>query len=469
MMSSSHIIGAGRHLYHFLTAGAVSVLALLVCGCQKVLPSQELTVDRSRPVGVESFLSGGQPSKGAGEVTTASLRSRSFGLFAWWTREDSYFSGISGGSLYLDNMRMTYEGSTPSGDRWSCSTESFWPLGCNLSFFAYAPYMDCGGPMLVLPNGDPGPLPRGTFTQAGDVSAQEDLCLAAPVYDRSAEAGDVPMVFSHALTKVSFYINIEGTPDEETDFVYRVESLAIRNVAGSNSFTFGNAPQGFRWDDLPRTDLGSRDTDYTLSRLEGELVDDTLIHVSDLTDETGFDRYVRVNGTSGGQLYLLPQPMAGVSTVEVVIYGYSVDGEGTLTHRTTLDPFVIRLPEETVWGAGDEVAYTATIDITRWDAIINFNATVAPWGALEHTPVVWDNGVYVTRHDSAFSLASVGSEFSCGDLGANPPVLYINGSATAVSEWTLVNESLLTAKVATGTFSFTLTDRLPVSVSFVED
>ena len=461
---------SSRFSFHFLCGGAVSFLAmLLLSGCEKAAPSPELSVDRRRPIGVESFVAVGPQSKGAGEMTTASLRSRSFGLFAWWTAAGSYFSGISNGSQYLDNMRMDYLESTVAGDRWVCSTESYWPLGCHLSFFAYAPYVDCAGPMLVFPNSAPGPLPHGTFTQESDVSAQEDLCLAAPVYDWSSDAGDVRMVFNHALTKVNFFINIEGTPDEETGFVYRVESLTLRNVVGSNSFTFGNSSLGFRWDDLPRADLSCREASYTLTRAAGELVDDTLLHVGDLTDETGFDRYVCVNGTSEGQLYLLPQPMTGVSTVQLDIYGYSVDGEGNLTHRTTLGPFLIRLPEETVWGAGDEVAYTATIDITRWDAIINFSATITPWGATEHAPVVWDNGVYVSRHDSAFSLASVGSEFSCGDLYNNPPVLYVNGSATAVSEWTLVSESLLTAKVATGTFSFALTDRLPASVSFVED
>ena len=444
------------------------LLCYVLGGCSKQW-NPALKVDGSRPIGVESYLANGIQSKGVGEVTTASLRSRSFGLFAWWTMEDMYFSGISSGSLYLDNMQMVFVGNTLAGDRWTCSTESYWPLGCNLSFFAYAPYMDCNGPMLSLPNGDAGPLPRGTFSQETSVSDMEDLCLAVPVYDRNSDAGDVPMVFNHALTKVSFYINIEGTPDEDTGFVYRVESLTLRNVVGRNSFTFGNSAQGFRWDDLPRTDLGSRDTDYTLSRLDGELVDDTLIHVSDLTDETGYDRFVRVNGTSEGQLYLLPQPMTGASTVEAVIYGYSVDGGGNLVHRTTLDTFTLRLPEETVWGPGDEVAYSATIDITRWDAIINFSASVIPWGAEELKPVIWDNGVYVTRSDMSFSLASVGSEWSCGDLANNPPVLYVNGNATAVSQWAMEGETVLTAKVATGTFRFILSEHVPVSVSFIED
>ena len=407
-------------------------------------------------------------TKGAGELTTATLRSSSFGLFAWWTSVGSYFSGIRDGSLYLDNMEMEYVESVIGGDRWRCSTPTYWPIGCNLTFFAYAPYMDCGGPVLELPNGDDSLLPRGTFTQKTAVREQVDFCLAPPVYDRSSSSGDVPVVLNHALSKVLFYLNIEGTPDEESNFVYRLESMTIDNIVGSNDFVYGNASEGFRWDNLPRTDLSSRTASYTLTRANGELVDDALIHVDNLTDETGFDRYTCVNGLSDGYLYLLPQPMTGSSTVTFIIYGYSVDG-GTWTHKTTLAAKVLTLPEETVWGIGNQIAYTATLDITRWDAIINFTATVQPWGSESLSPVIWDNAVYLTRSDLTFSIASVGSEWSCGDLVNNPPLVYVNGTATAVSSWTKVSESSLTAKVATGTFTFTLSAGVPVSVSFVED
>ena len=448
--------------------GAAVPLLIVACGlvlsCAKTPVLLEADIERS--IEVFSVMDGVSATKGAGEITTASLRSRSFGLFAWWTSSSTYFSGISVGSLYLDNMEMDFVESTISGDRWTCSTPTFWPIGCNLTFFAYAPYLDCDGAMLSLPNGESSLLPRGTFTQDTDVREQVDLCLAAPVYDRSSSAGDVPMAFTHALSKVLFYVNIEGTPDEEEDFVYRVESLSVNDVVGSNTFTYGNSNVGYRWDDIPRSDLASRDTDYFLTRANGELVDDILIHVDDLTSETSLDRYVCVNGTSDGYLYLLPQPMTGASTVEMVIYGYSVEG-GNLVHKTTLDPFVLRLPEETVWSQGSVVAYAATLDITRWDAIINFTATVTPWGAETIVPTVWDNAVYLTRSEDTFSIASVGTEWSCGDLLNNPPYLYINGVQTAVSQWTRVSETSLTAEVATGVFTFTLSSYIPVSVTFL--
>lgn len=450
-------------------AVALASCCALWCACLKQETPLALPMDTERTIESTVFWGAPASTKGAGEMTTASLRSESFGLFAWWNSNDSYFSGISDGSLYLENMEMEYVETVLGVDRWRCSTPTYWPLGCTLTFFAYAPYMDCDGPVLELPNGDDSLLPRGTFTQETAVRDQVDFCLAPPVYDRPSISGDVPVVFNHALSKVLFYLNIEGTPDEETGFVYRLESLTLDNLVGENDFTYGNAANGFRWDNLPRTDLSSRSASYTLTRANGELVDDALIHIDDLTDETGFDRYTCVNGLPAGYLYLLPQPMTGSSTATFIIYGYSVDGGGTWTHRTTLEAKVLTLPEETVWEAGNQIAYTATLDITRWDAIINFTATVLPWGDQSLSPVIWDNAVYLTRSELTFSIASVGSEWSCGDLENNPPLLYVNGSSSAVSQWTKVSETSLTAKVATGTFMFTLSAGVPVSVSFVED
>lgn len=443
----------------------VMVLTLCVVDSCSKEPFSRVKCDRTRPLGVTAWMDEGV-TKGAGEITTASLRSRGFGLFAWWCHEDTYFSGITGGSLYLDNMEMSFIESTLSGDRWECSTESYWPLGCKLSFFAYAPYLDCTGPVLTLPNGSSGPMPRGTFEQLSAPEEQIDLCIAAPVYDRLSSQGDVPMVFNHALTKVMFYFNISGIPDEEDDFVYRVESLTLNNVVGENDFTYGNASKGFRWNDLPRTDLSSRTASYTLTRAAGNLVDLPLIHVDDLTSETGLDRYVCVNDLPEGFLYLLPQPMTGGSTVTVTIWGYSVEA-GNLVHRTSLSPFTLTLPEETVWDAGDRVAYSATLDITRWDDIINFSATVTPWGERDINPSFWDNAVYLTRSDLTFSIASVGAEWSCGDLAQNPPALYVNGTLTSVLAWTRVSETVLTAEIATGTFTFTLVDGSPTAVSYL--
>lgn len=440
-----------------------AVFLYLVASCVKE-PFSRVKEDTTRPLNVFAWVDW-SATKGAGEITAASLRSKSFGLFAWWCAEDSYFSGISSGSLYLDNMEMSYVETTLSGDRWECSEESYWPLGCKLSFFAYAPYLDCDGPVLTLPNGESGPLLRGTFGQLTAVEDQVDLCVAAPVYDRTSSQGDIPMVFNHALTKVMFYINVSGIPDEETDFVYRVESLTLNNVVGENVFTYGNATKGFRWNDLPRTDVSSRTASYTLTRAGGHLVDTPLTHVDDLTTEEGLGRYLCVNGTSDGYLYMLPQPMTGSSTVTVTIWGYSVDG-GVLTHETSLSPFTLTLPEETVWGAGDCVAYSATIDITRWDDIINFSAAVTPWGERDVNPSFWDNAVYLTRSDLTFSIASVGAEWSCGDLAQNPPALYVNGTLTSVSAWTRVSETVLTAEIAAGTFTFTLSGGTPVAVSY---
>ena len=66
-----------------------AAVPLLIVACGLVLSCAKtpvlLEADAERSIEVFSVMDGVSATKGAGEITTASLRSRSFGLFAWWT------------------------------------------------------------------------------------------------------------------------------------------------------------------------------------------------------------------------------------------------------------------------------------------------------------------------------------------------------------------------------------------------
>jgi hypothetical protein len=231
--------------------------------------------------------------------------------------------------------------------------------------------------MLVLPNGDSGFTPHGTFTVASDPSAQVDLCLAAPAYDRSASGGAVPIAFRHALTRVMFDFNITGTPyPEEADDIFRVKSLTLEGVAGANTFAFdGGLTGGFSWNDLPRSDLLiDRSAEYALSVAGGTLVETELQFPAGLTPN-----YTRVNGLAAGTLYLIPQPLTGSAMVTVALEVSSDDGANWSDMPSEV---VLRLPAETVWPVGATVVYSATFDISRLVAI-EFGVTVLEWGSAE--------------------------------------------------------------------------------------
>lgn len=350
-----------------------------------LLPAVFLCVCCAKEKGTESRLqvsvSTSVPgTRGAGETTAATLRTTSFGLFGYYRDAGYSFDGVDEARRLMDNARMSFVGSGAAGDRWVCDPAVFWPLGCSGTFFAYAPYMDCSGGVLTLPNADASPMLRGTFAVPAEVEEQIDFCLGAPVLDWTPSMGDVPVSFGHALTKVLFYLNVDGSAPVDDDHVYRVKSIVLDGVAGENRFTFGGG-SGWRWDILPRSDLSSRTGSYSLSLSDGTLDAVDLPFASDRSEESGLDRFECVNGRQKGILYLLPQPLtplAGV-TFQLAAYRYdAVSGEWYEDPEVSYDPVSVPLPETTVWEPGRSVCYSATLDMT-YLVDLQFGVTMADW------------------------------------------------------------------------------------------
>ena len=316
-------------------------------------------------------------TKGTGDVSTSSLRTKGFGLFAWWENYGEYFEEVSPSRLWLENSAMSYVSTEADVDRWVCNPSAFWPLGnTKLSFFAYAPYLDCEGPELVFPYGDAGGMPKGLYSPSEDVSRQADLCLSVPVFDKGEDEGDIPMSFEHALTKVLFYFNVDGRQYEGDDYVYRVNRLELEGVVGSNVFTYSDS-KPFIWNELPRSNTSIRTGSYDLHASSGTLIPGPVPFVSDVELEDGLDRFECVNGLAGGILYLLPQPMTSLAKITVTMAGgHYVNDEWS--ESFVMDPVEIELPTTTVWKAGETVAYSGTIDITRTIAV-QLGVSIQAW------------------------------------------------------------------------------------------
>lgn len=363
-----------------------AVLALTVAvSCSKESHVFVLPVDREAPIALASSYGIGG-TKGATPVSDASLRTLHYGLLAYWMDDGLPFSGVADAYPYLRNSEVVYDSTEGGTDYWCCSPAAYWPFGGSTTFFGYAPYLDTKGPVLTLPATDTETMPRGRFVQKGDVSEQVDLCLAAPVFDRKKGSGEVPMVFSHALTKVLFFFNLKGERDMMELRRFMLKSLKVRSVVGENSFTYGGT-KGYRWDELPRGDLSSRTTDYSLSLEDGTLTYVPLPYESERTGEEGLARYECVNGDEPGRLYLLPQPMTGASSVEAVVSVFVYDdASGTWIEdpNDAMDPVIIELPAETVWQDGKTVCYSATLE-GRFP--VKFSVTLADWNmrVIENT------------------------------------------------------------------------------------
>ena len=401
-----------------------------------------------------------QQTKGLPETDSDELRSTGFGVFAWMYPKGSYFEGTASSVQYIDNARGGYSFTESGTDYWTLTPTTYWPAGQKLSFFAYAPWQNTSGTTLNMPVNDGADVyPRGTYTVPSNVSMQPDFCLAEPVLNRSSSQGSVPLVFNHALTRVLFYMNAHGDVYPGIGRYYKVTSLSIHNVVGSNSFTLGTGENGFTWDRLQRTDLSNRTASYDLSVAGGTLVDSVMPFVWEVESETGFDKYLCLNGTEDGSLYMLPQPMTTAAYVSFVVSAFGSDGMGGYTWIEDLPVATVPLPEITVWQPGRTVAYILSYDSTSYDDL-KFSVNISPW--TSNTAAYGEFEPQEDRYamEALFSVSSTTKvRFSKGNLqaviGTAPDV---NGVARPIS-WRFAPEQYsLSHSESTYTASMAVTE-----------
>jgi len=75
---------------------------------------------------------------GDGELTTALLQQKGFGVYCWYTGTDTFTTADASKVMLMQNQRVTYNGA-----RWTYSPAKYWPLADDemLTFRAYAPYV----------------------------------------------------------------------------------------------------------------------------------------------------------------------------------------------------------------------------------------------------------------------------------------------------------------------------------------
>lgn len=283
-------------------------------------------------------------TKGTGETVTGTLQTAGIGLFAWDT------------SIYLDNRHFTYNGGSGT---WLGN--AYWPFGCALSFYAYAPYhADATHGSLVFPSGMSGEFPVASYTVASAPSQQEDLVLATPVLNRTQASGNVPLVFTHALTQVVFKARWTG----EEPFVRRVisqglgvriTSIALENVRGSSFVTFYSG--GYNWDSPAPEDLATYATEsYSLTPANGSLVAISQPSAAIPQVPTYTDTFL----LPAGVLYLIPQTLCATSRLRVT---YGIYASGNELQEEFEAEFEIGLLDQHVWPAGGVFTYSLTLSL----------------------------------------------------------------------------------------------------------
>lgn len=365
------------------------VLCLAVFSCRQMeeLPTGPKP-DTSAPILGSAGVDGAM-TKGLPVLTSERLKSTGFGAMAYWRSLGDYFDGIDLGHEYLNNAHFNYSETVAGDNLWRVTPTAYWPVGCSLTFFFWAPWMASDGGMLTFPlSRSEGGLPRGRFTQAANPAEQVDFCLGVPAYDRLRSQGAVPAVFNHALTEVRFCFNVKGEPYEGDDYVYRVDRLIIEGVAGTNEFAIGGTANGYKWDEVPHEDPSVHNASYTLSVENGTLAAVVAPFVWDVAGETGLNQYVWVNSPQDGHLYLLPQYLNSQAQIRLIVSAYHYDG-ADWEYLFSLDEKTVPLPEAVPWEGGRIIVYTGSIDISRW-IDLELGVTLLPWGSNQEDAGTFD-------------------------------------------------------------------------------
>ena len=362
----------------------------LLSGCTKH-QGQEAALspepDLSAPIEFSEVISDTQSpdTKGLNPLNNVGdgIELQGFGVFSWWNPRGEAFDELHNPvNIYQNNNPVQEVDFTTTPRKWKCNPTAYWPLACNLSFFAYAPYLEHTQPYMVgdetvqpelrFPSADfTQGMPRATFTPDVSVANQVDFCIAAPVFDCPPSDDAIHLAFKHALTMIRLYVKLTGTPMPNTK--YRITDAIISGVAGTNTFTYrDNAAVPFVWDEV--TDSTPKDGEYHLTKERSELVSTAMNH--DINVYTQFkDDYIFINGVDQGRIYILPQNLSASAQLELGLSTYIGNSSEV---SSIFPPFRMTLPSTPAWQPGKVIAYQVTLDVSS-ATVTSVTAVIVDW------------------------------------------------------------------------------------------
>ncbi|MCL2561427.1 MAG: fimbrillin family protein [Rikenellaceae bacterium] len=166
-----------------------------------------------------------------GTVTTAVRKIGVFGYSHTGSFGDNLAMRIPD---YFLNQAVT---DLPGDGTWTYSgVRKYWPQdGRNVSFFAYAPYIDVEDTFILYPAAmaDTG-APTITYTVPTDIFGQIDLMYAnrTDMTFATSNNGRVEFTMDHALTRVDFVVKLD-IAEQNRPFIVEFNELTVRNVTGS--------------------------------------------------------------------------------------------------------------------------------------------------------------------------------------------------------------------------------------------
>lgn len=264
-----------------------------------------------------------------------------FGAYSW-------YKGVSAvdNTVFMTNQKVSYKKADnlwiPEGITY------YWPKTGSLDFICYSPYLSDPKGITVTED----KISFTDYTPAGDDLMYADKVTGLTNNVNTYYYNGVPVLFHHALAKLNFKISaayeekVSETGDK-TKWEIIISSVTLKNVAATGSLDL--PLDGTSWK-LPA------DKVWTPSGAKKEIVFDT----KDITTLTGEEQSL------GGDIFVLPQLLAGGPQVEIVytINTYHDSGSGyelILTEKDLKASAELTLEQLPQWGINQSISYTFSV------------------------------------------------------------------------------------------------------------
>ena len=158
-------------------------------------------------------------------VSGTTLPRKGFGVFAYYTENDSWATTNATTPNFMNNTKVT---SSDNGTTWKYSPVKYWPhnQADKVSFFAYAPHVSS-----FAVNGTKLP-----YTVSDDVKNQVDLMWSKTnSKDLNKNSEKINFAFQHALAKIGFTAEVQIFGSSPIDDFEKVEMKITKIVLTSNS------------------------------------------------------------------------------------------------------------------------------------------------------------------------------------------------------------------------------------------
>ncbi len=232
-----------------LLFAALAVVAMASC------TKNELKVPSTGSDAVISFQPVVANATKADYITNSSIstapNSFKFAVFAWYPQGGEMLAGTTTGTLYMNNVPVTYNSTNYDGDEgsgtWAPSTTYYWPKNGKLSFDAYAP---ADAHAASTPGAG-----KGTFNSdikkglqiadytVAELANQYDLLYSTRATNKNTSVGEtnatydgVDIPFNHALAAIE--VKAKTAADYGTDAI-KLNKITIQNAFNKGTFDQG--------------------------------------------------------------------------------------------------------------------------------------------------------------------------------------------------------------------------------------